>query len=161
MPDQGDLHKPFVRDATVEDVFYLSERLRQADLDELDAGTGISPIQALYTGYKNSVTCRVGVYNHNPFIIFGACPVQEDVGCVWALGSDDLLKARGEFLRQSRRWIQMLHKEFPVLFNYIDARNTVHIRWIKWLGFKLINLHPKYGAGQMPFYEFVRIADHV
>ena len=32
MPDQPDLHKPYVREATLEDVDYLSTRLRKAVL---------------------------------------------------------------------------------------------------------------------------------
>lgn len=161
MPDQPDLHKPYVREATLEDVVYLSTRLRKADIDEIEASSGGSPAQALVEGFRYSSKCRVGVYNNNPFVIFGARPVVQGVGAIWALGSDDLLKARVEFLRQSKKWVDVIHQDFPLLFNYIDARNTVHIRWVRWLGFKFINIHPEHGVSKLPFYEFVRITDHV
>lgn len=161
MPDHEDLHKPYVRDATLDDAIYLSTRLRAADLAEIEASSNKSPEETLVYGFNKSAHCRVGIYNNNPFIIFGACRVIEGVGCVWALGSDDLLKAKGEFLRQSRHWINVLHEDYPILFNYIDARNAVHIRWIRWLGFNLINLHPEHGVAGIPFYEFVRITNHV
>lgn len=161
MPDPPALHKPYVREATVEDVDYLSTRLRKADLEEIAASSGCSPKSALVEGFRHSYKCRVGIYNNNPFIIFGARPVVKGVGAIWALGSDDLLKARMEFLRQSKGWLDIVHQDFPLLFNYIDARNTVHIRWIRWLGFKFINKHPEHGVAKLPFYEFVRITDHV
>jgi len=161
MPDHRGFHKPFVRPAVVDDVVYLSTCLRQADLDEIKANCGLDPKDALMVGFECSSQCYTGVYNNNPFIIFGATPTTEGVGACWALGSDDLLKARREFLRQSEYWIDKLHEEYPLLFNYVDARNTVHIRWLKWLNFKFINLHKEFGEGRLPFYEFVRITNHV
>ena len=45
-------------------------------------------------------------------------------------------------------------KHAKILWNFIDSRNTVHLRWIKWCGFKLIN--KKY-IDKIKFYEFIRI----
>ena len=101
------------------------------------------------------------MHDKSPFMIFGARKVRKNVGCVWALGSDDLLKVKVGFLRLSKTYLNTLHEDFPFLFNYVDARNKVHIRWIKWLGFKIINVHPKFGVDQIPFYEFVRLKSNV
>ena len=32
-----------------------------------------------------------------------------------------------------------MQDKFPVLFNYIDSRNQLHLTWLKWCGFKIIN----------------------
>ena len=39
------------------------------------------------------------------------------------------------------------------MFNYVDARHTDAIRWLKWLGF---TLHPAtpYGPFDLPFHKF-------
>lgn len=161
MPDHEGSPEHYVRLATQDDVDYLTPRLRQADLDEIAANTGSPPGQALHRGFEDSTQCYVGVTDNLPFIIFGAVPITEGVGAVWALGSDDLLKARTAFLRQSRMWVNVLHGEYPLLFNYVDARNAVHIRWLKWLGFTFVNKHPEFGVARLPFFEFVRIKPHV
>ena len=161
MPDPVDSPNTYIRPAVEDDAFYLAERLRQADLDELKASSNHSPLEALLTGFHSSTRCFSGVHNKVPFIIFGACPVVEDVGCVWGLGSDDIHKARMGFLRLSNEGVEELQKDFPLLFNYVDKRNELHIRWLKWMKFKFINLHQDFGVGRLPFYEFVRITDHV
>lgn len=153
--------KHYVRLAEQRDVDYLATRLRVADLDEIAANNGSSPREALQRGYETSTQCYVGVTDDRPFIIFGAGPVEQGVGGVWGLGSDDIEAAKMSFLRQSRFWVDVMHKEYPLLFNYVDARNTFHIRWLRWLGFTFINKHPHYGVAHLPFYEFVRISPHV
>ena len=157
MPDQQDTPNAYVRPAIEQDVEWLASRLRQADIDEIDAYAGITPLEALSEGYKRSTKCFTGICEDDPFILFGAVPVTEGAGAVWLLGSDGINKARMPFLRQSKEWLEVLHEDFPLLFNYVDARNTVHIRWLRWLDFKFINLHHQFGVGQLPFYEFVRI----
>jgi hypothetical protein len=157
MPVHNDIPNAYVRPSESSDVDWLAPRLRRADLNEIAAYTGTTAKDALIHGYEHSIKCFTGVCDDKPFIMFGASPVQEDVGSVWLLGTDDLLKARIPFLRQSKHWVNVLHEDFPLLFNYVDARNSVHIRWLKWLDFKFINLHGSFGVGQLPFYEFVRI----
>lgn len=83
------------------------------------------------------------------------------IGQVWLLGTEGIKMHSIEFLRKSREWVSRLHEEFPVLYNDIDSRNTVHIRWLQWLGFKFINELPSYGYEGRLFYHFVRIKDHV
>jgi hypothetical protein len=62
-----------------------------------------------------------------------------------------------EFLRQSRIELKKLQKLYPVLFNYIDARNTVHLKWLLYMGFTVIQKHEVFGYSGLPFYEFVKI----
>tara|TARA_R100000655_G_scaffold71353_1_gene109719 strand:+ start:321 stop:797 length:477 start_codon:yes stop_codon:yes gene_type:complete len=157
MPDLKDLDKVFVRSSEPDDIDYVARHLRDADRKEIQAYVGISPIEALSKGYQHSKKCFTGMANNKPFVMFGAVPVLEDVGSIWLLGTDQVLSNKIQFLRQSKYWLDIIHKDFPLLFNYVDARNAVHIRWLKWLGFKFINLHKSFGVEQLPFYEFVRI----
>jgi hypothetical protein len=146
-----------------EDCIYLATRLRQADLDEVKAASGLDPCEALLEGLFHSQQCHTVVDGDTPLAVFGVCPapLNDSVGIVWLLGSDALKMHSIEFLRKSKGWVDELHKAFPVLYNNIDARNTVHIKWLQWLGFNFINEIPEYGVERRPFYHFVRIDSNV
>ena len=95
-----------------------------------------------------------------PMGMWGITKQPNNSGQVWMLGCKNMLedtRDKREFLRQSRIELKKLHKEFPVLFNYIDARNTVHLRWLKFMGFTIIKKHEIFGYEGRPFYEFVKI----
>jgi hypothetical protein len=64
---------------------------------------------------------------------------------------------RRTFLRKSKEQLQQLFSNYSVLFNVVDARNTVHIRWIKHMGFTFVAEHAEWGPEKRLFYEFVRI----
>lgn len=75
------------------------------------------------------------------------------------LGSDLIKMHSIEFLRKSKEWVEA--QDYEILYNNIDARNTVHIKWLQWLGFTFIQELPNYGVEQRLFYQFVRIKTHV
>ncbi len=43
---------------------------------------------------------------------------------------------------------------FPHLQNYVDARNEISIRWLKWLGFRFDPKPVPYGIWGLPFLRF-------
>jgi hypothetical protein len=53
--------------------------------------------------------------------------------------------------------VDKLNEKYPVLTNYIYADNHVHLRWLKWLDFKIIRKIDKFGNFGLPFYEFIRV----
>ena len=61
------------------------------------------------------------------------------------------------FLRRSKVELDKIIQEYPVLFNVVDARNKIHVRWLQWMGFTFIKKHSEYGPEGRLFYEFVRI----
>ncbi len=86
-------------------------------------------------------------------------PTDDLTGAVWLLGSDALTQPplRRQFLVEGTVYLDTLHRFRPLLWNVVDERNTLHVRWLKWMGFTFINRHPYYGAEQRPFLEFVRL----
>lgn len=96
-----------------------------------------------------------------PEMIFGcsATDAAPTVGIPWMLGTPVIVspKWRMTFLRETRRAVEAWQAEYPILHNFIDARNTVHMRWLRWLGFTFIALDETHGPFGLPFYEFVRI----
>tara|TARA_Y100001938_G_C8052372_1_gene412524 strand:- start:709 stop:1185 length:477 start_codon:yes stop_codon:yes gene_type:complete len=157
MPGPKGTPDAYVRPSVLEDVEYLAPRLRDEDVAEAQAHSGVSAYDALKIGFENCLNCGTGVLKDEPILMFGASQILPDVGMVWMLGTDKIAEGRVSVLRQSKEWLAELHEEFELLFNYVDARNEVHIKWLKWLGFSFINLHPEFGVGKLPFYEIVRI----
>lgn len=150
--------KGYVRPATQDDVNLLAPNLRQADILECKLNAGLEPGDALQMGLDlsaevHSIMSAAG----KPLGMFGVGrTVMKGVGCVWMLASDRLIDYKWQFLRDSRKWVDHLHTDWPVLWNYVYAKNELHLKWLRWLGFELLKLHPRYGAGQAPFFEFVR-----
>ena len=151
-----------VRGAVTGDARRLASRLRGADLQEIRAVTREDPFDLLCQSIAWSNPCYTIVgEDAESLAIFGVVPdpCAEGVGRIWLLGSDDLVFRHSYiFLRHSRKWIEKLHERYPTLWNYVDARNEVHIRWLKWCGFTLLRRIEEYGVERRPFYEFERVA---
>lgn len=150
----------FVRAYRPGDELDLACRLRVADLQELQAGTEMSPEDCLREGAEQSVPSCTIIGNIG--FVAGMFGVTEN-GRVWLLGSDELVQKPlvKQFLQECKLWLDKLQDIHPLLFNYIDERNTVHRRWLKWMGFTFIKRHHEYGPHKMPFLEFVRIKPNV
>lgn len=154
-----------IRQARKEDTHLLAPRLRKADLDEISASSGERPQLALLRGLHESEQCYSVLMHPEalPIAMFGIVRMSDNpsVGQVWLLGSDDIGFNSIGFLRRSKEWVELFQLQFPVLYNNIDARNTVHIKWLQWLGFQFINELPNYGNESRTFYHFVRIQTNV
>ena len=145
---------------TVEDIDFVAPRLRKADYNECTASTGKQPRGVLHRSLDLgaiSLTLRAPDGNR-----VGLCGVVnsshiEGAGVVWMVATDDIYQHQTTFLRNSKRALNHLSENYLVLFNCVDARNSVHIKWLRWMGFTFINKHENYGAEKRPFYEFVRI----
>ena len=135
--------KPHLRVATEEDCIYLSKRLRQEDFQEIKAVSGLSPL--VICNKKNKPVAMLGVV---PQGLFGA---------IWMVGTEDLKKISLSFIRNCKGVCDVLQKDYQLLNNFVDARNTLHINWLKWMGFTFINKHQQYGIERRLFYEFVKI----
>lgn len=150
-----------VHQTVPEDVDALAPRLRQADIDEIRAASGLDPQTALILSRQVSSMCFTVFGEGRQIAMFGVRPEENpSIGRIWMLGSDEIHDHRFGFLRRSKSWVDFLQDRYPILYNYIDARNSVHIRWLHWLGFSFINEEHSYGFEQRLFYQFVRI-NHV
>lgn len=146
-----------VRDAILEDAAVLASRLRAADLRELEAVTTKTPQQAIEEGIKAGQAYTAVLSTGEIVAVFGVAPtIEPRLGAVWLLASDDILKIRLTFLRHSRAWLSHLFSKYSLLGNYVDARNELHVSWLKWLGFRFLRKAPL-GRNGEEFYEFVKL----
>jgi len=149
-----------VRAARTEDVVALAPRLRVADLRELEGATGESPEVVLRAGVLESEPCFAIVDPRDtPVALFGVVPdaLAPDVGLLWLVAADELDRHPVSFVRACRGWVMQLQLRYRVLWNWVDARNGVHVRWLIWCGFELIERVEDHGANALPFYRFHKV----
>lgn len=150
-----------VQPAIAADADDLAPILRPADLAEIQAIPGISPRpdEALRHGIMVSDNCFVAldIPSGLPICLFGATKVTEEYGAIWLMGSHLLDKHKWLFLRESRNWVHSFHQVHPALGNLVLDTNTLHINWLRWLGFTFIKHHQNYGRNGEGFFEFVKV----
>lgn len=148
--------KPYLRLANEEDCHYLSYNLREADYREIKAVTGLPPLMCLLHGLRASKVPFVICYYDIPVAMLGVVP-NGLIGNIWMVGTKELKSISLSFLRESKKVFPILKSNFQIIHNYVDARNELHIRWLKWMNFSFIKKHKNYGVEQKPFYEFIKI----
>lgn len=151
----------YTRPSRLEDVPVIANDMRSADVAEVLAYSGRTPEVALTGGlqYPRSVTKTICLADGAPVGMYGICPFGPGIGAVWMLATNGIQAVHRQFLKESRREIDKLCKGYRLVFNFTDARNHVHHRWIKWAGFTIIKRHEEFGLEKRPFLEFVRITE--
>jgi hypothetical protein len=150
--------KVHVRQSTQSDVEYLCYNLRPEDREEVLASHGTTR-EALQVGFDESEECWTIIVTDTDEIagIYGLARYDDDVAVPWLLTSPAIKKVWLPFLRGSRKWVEEANKKYPLLTNAVDADYTVAINWLRFVGFTFIKKHEKWGVGNKPFLEFVRI----
>ncbi len=139
--------------ATIKDLKYLAPRLRFEDKREILSTAGMLPYNALYYSYlKSAIVFTIVNDKKEPVGIFGVTVS----GAIWLLATDKLKEIQFAFLKENKKVIDFLNTKYKILWNFVDSRNSLHIKWLKWCGFKFIN-KKKYGVLNEPFYEVIKI----
>ncbi len=152
----------YVRKSEWDDAKKLAPLLRRADRNEMRAvlGANACPEAALRYGIEVSYYPYTGLIDGEVACIFGAVPdAHEHIGSIWLMGSDALSDHPFAFLRRSKPWLARVFPPFTLLWNCVDKRNTLHIRWLRWMGFSFLREIPEYGEQKRPFLEFAKIRD--
>lgn len=146
------------QDTVEASIKFIAENLREADREELHSSTGLSSTEGLMESWKVSSHCWLILDNEGlPIGIFGAAPHPvEGLGVVWMMGTDGILKEAISVARQTRRYVDEMQAVYPTLWNFVDARNELSIRWLTWSGFRLVDVDPFHGRDGQTFIEFVR-----
>lgn len=147
-----------IRTATPQDILAIAENMRDADKYEVEALTGLSPLEALSVGLFHSDHCVVGVGKDDELVGAWGCMSAGvlDVGCVWFLSTDAVTRNVREVIVEGRAWLDQWQGKYPVLTNYVTTENSVHIRLIKALGFEFGDPIHNYGTGGVSVLPFKR-----
>ena len=75
-------------------------------------------------------------------------------GSIWMLCTPAIHDYPITFAREAKRFVES--RTEPLLWNIVDKRNTVHLKLLKFLGFKFLR-EIKYGPNNLSFIEFCRV----
>jgi hypothetical protein len=144
------------------DIGHLAENLREADRCELVAleGQGIDPFHVISRAVTMSshVWAFVRVADNMPISLFGVAPMADHIGSPWMLGTEELYEHPRELVVFGRRYISLMTGAYPVLLNYVDARNEKSVRWLKRMGFQFADPEPL-GPYGIPFHRFQMVTE--
>ena len=151
--------KPHFRAAKADDVYVLYPNIREVDVEEVKATIGLDINDGLMASYLTSDETFTMVADDSDLLgMFGISKTADPmISVVWMLCTERLQKYSKTFIKLSKQWVIEQNKKHSILMNYVDARNITSIKWLKHLGFVLINRVEEFGVGKKPFYEFVRI----
>ena len=138
-----------IHPCTLEAAYYVASNLRQEDLREVVEGHGYNP------------TIDIPLDSLKGFCVYFTVPDGRiaglagvgDNGCIWMLCTPAIHDFPITFAREAKRFIQS--RSESVLWNYVDKRNTTHIKLLKFLGFRFFEEIP-FGPNQLPFIRFER-----
>lgn len=146
----------YIRPATIEDAICVALNVREADRLEIWASDQLTPVAALVRAYNRSAACFCLVVDGEIACIYGVAPLSTLTGTAspWMIGTDLIKKNQFTFLRKCKKSVLDMVRPYSTLTNYVDSRNKLSIRWLKWLGFN-VNARPEpYGAMGMLFHRF-------
>jgi len=139
-----------VKPASREEALWVSSRLRPADRREVETLTGRHPEEVLKTAYELSAECYVLRFNDepDPVAVFGVTPGYAMMGVPWFLATPQVVRGSKAILREAPKWLNAWSQKYFKLYNIVDPRNELHVRWVVAAGCRLsgstveINGHP-------------------
>jgi hypothetical protein len=147
---------------TAADTRELAASLRDADRLELESTSDRPVEKTLLFGALTSDPCLTLRTHEGALLgILGVVPDGAGVGVVWMAGTPLIEENRVSFLRGGRDVLAHLDRRYDVLHNAVDARNEVHIRWLRWLGFSFLRTVDNVGPRGITVIEFARIKPSV
>ena len=133
--------------------------LRPSDLAEAEAWSTEPPETTVANSIRDSSEAWAGLAGGELVCLFGVAPLTliGVTGIPWLMGSVLMEKHQRAFLRRNRAMVDHWQGMFPILRNFVDARNVTSQKWLRWLGFEIGPAVP-YGVSGLPFHPFERIA---
>lgn len=144
--------KAEIERATPRDARWVSQLVRQSDLDEFSAARISIPDMLLEEARAGRA--EIGFMDDAPVGMFGIYPehLLSDEANVWMVSTIYLPRYARAFLPHSRAWVQRQLETHSKLQNFVDARNTQAIKWLKWLGFRVAEQWPVDVHGHVFYY---------
>lgn len=143
--------------ATVFDLLELAGGLRYLDQQELIATAGDDIWGTLERSLDVSDDPVSVKTDYGALIaVFGVSPASllSDTAAPWLLGTDLMTTYAKRILHHARRYVAFASERYPLLVNYVDARNEPSLRWLKRVGFTVDDQPVPYGVSGLPFHKF-------
>lgn len=152
----------FRANKNIEDVSYILDNLRPEDLEELKALWGENWREETIKNVMNTdshVVIGKTKKDKTPAVMGGIWEVQEGVSVAWLLSTPEVMKHRHCLLRELKKEIKKAEDTSWLMYNFIYEKNFEAKKWLKWLGFRFDNPHPKGIEVPSGFEFFYRIRE--
>ena len=149
-PDDMYVDSKFIKPCTPQLALEVGENLRRDDAREVEQTMGLyAPVAVLQSYYHAAYGSTV--YFHDAHgKAAGVAGVTKD-NLIWMLCTDVIETKPHTFVREAKRWLDSLPN--PYVYNHADMRNEVHIKLLKFLGFKFIQYYVYNGV---PLISFIK-----
>ncbi len=140
---------------TLDDIDAIEPLVRQADRDEITEALGIPMREALADGIQQSLKASMIVVDGHVVAVFGDATLNllGGLGVPWLISTEHVERFPRAFLAVCKPEVAEMLTRHADLINFVDVRNTVAIRWLRWLGFQFDDPEP-YGPKGMLFQRF-------
>ena len=140
----------YIHPATEEAAIQVASDLLPDDRREVEEGHGVDPLEELLFAIQNTSCVWFEVPNGKTAGMAGVGPNGE----IWMLCTPAIHEYPITFAREAKRFVES--RTEPLLWNIVDKRNTVHLKLLRFLGFKFLR-EIKHGPKQLSFIEFCRV----
>ncbi len=140
----------YIHPITLEAAKEVASNLRPEDRREVEEGHGRDPMESLVNAALNSSCVHFTVPNGRTAGMAGVHPG----GQIWMLCTPAIHDYPITFAREAKRYVE--RQQDKLLWNIVDKRNIVHLKLLKFLGFKFLR-ELKYGPNNLSFIEFCRV----
>jgi hypothetical protein len=129
--------------------------MRESDIEEIWASHHHVPIYSLTTSLEESLFCISIMKDNHTLGMFGIQPdgILGEFASIWLLGANELTAEFKKKIRLSRNFIKFFLQHYPLLHNFVDARNKISIKWLRFCGAEIEEAAP-FGIEQKPFHYF-------
>ncbi len=133
----------------------IANAMRPHDVDEIWYSHQATPRKALEVGLRTSDKCWTALIDGKPAIMFGVSrgTLLTRTGIPWLLATDEMSLIKKQFIIESKKYIIEARDGVNTLENFVHVDNKDSIRWLKWIGFKLVE-KLKVGLYQKEFWRF-------
>ena len=135
---------------TAKTAYHIGCNLRPEDRREIVEGHGHDPLQVLPLASLRRGSIAFWAPNGE----VAGCGGIGQQGDIWMLCTPVIHQYPISFARSAKRYLE--GRSEKLLWNICDKRNTVHLRLLKYLGFKFLREFP-YGPNKLTFIEFCRV----
>lgn len=142
-------------EARPEHAVEVAARLRAEDAAEVWAIGRFTPLAAVEQSLDRSMRAWAWIEDGQPVALFGV-GVESLIGGVgrpWLLTTAGVAQHRIRLARLSLNALVRIREVRPRLENWVDARYTVCLRYLRWLGFTVHPAEPM-GVFGLPFHRF-------
>ena len=140
----------YILQGTEEAAIEVASNLLPDDRREVEEGHGLDPLESLLFAVHSHSCVWFEVPNGKTAGMAGVGPEGE----IWMLCTPAIHEYPITFAREAKRFVES--RTEPLLWNIVDRRNTVHLKLLRFLGFKFLR-EIFHGPNQLSFIEFCRV----